>query len=329
MSKTPDYYKTLGVSRAASPEEIKKAYRKLARRNHPDAGGDEEKFKQINEAYEVLSDEKKREVYDQYGAVGNGQVPPGWTDQAGGVSVGGAGFDIADIFGGVSGWSDILESLRNGEGVFGSNWDFAVNQGGGHHRRTRGKRRSVDVSSVYGGQYVRSTKGADAKVNLDLSFDEAFKGCKKKIRLRMPNEKGEQSFEVNIPAGAVDGGCLRLKGKGMASKDGGPAGDLLVITKILSDARFSREGANVITKLDISLNDAIFGGSETVTTPDGSKIKIKIPAGSNTGKTLVVKGKGAKDVKTKGTGDFKVKLELRLPQEKDLTEEQKKVLKAL
>ena len=328
MSKTPDYYKTLGVSRTASPEEIKKAYRKLARKNHPDAGGDEEKFKQINEAYEVLSDEKKRSVYDQYGAVGNGQVPPGWTGQAGGASAGAAGFNVADIFGGFSGWGDILESLRNGEGVFGSDWDFAVNQGG-HPRQQRTARRPVDVSSVYGGQHVRSTKGSDVKANLDLSFDEAFNGCKKKIRLRMPDRPGEQSFEVNIPAGAVDGGRLRLKGKGMPSTDGGPAGDLLVITKILPDARFTREGANVITKLDISLSDAIFGGSKTVTAPDGSKIKIKIPAGSNTGKTLVVKGKGAKDVKSKATGDLKVKLNLDLPKEKDLNEEQKKVLKAL
>ena len=328
MAKTPDYYKTLGVSRTASPEEIKKAFRKLARKNHPDAGGDEEKFKQINEAYEVLSDKKKREVYDQYGAVGNGQVPPGWTAQAAGGGAGGAGFNVSDIFGGVGGWADILESLRKGEGAFGTDWDFAVNQTG-QPRQTRTSRRPVDVSSIYGGQHTRSTKGSDVKVNLDLSFDEAFKGCTKKIRLRMPGKKEEQSFDVKIPAGAVDGGRLRLKGKGMPSSNGGPAGDLLVITKVLPDSKFARKGADVITTLDISLSDAIFGAAKTVDAPDKTKIKIKIPKGSNTGKTLVVKGKGAKDLKTKGTGDLKVKLNLILPQESDLNTEQAKLLKSL
>ena len=109
MANKPDYYKTLGVSKNATAEEIKKAYRKAARENHPDAGGDEEKFKDINEAYEVLSDEKKRKIYDQYGTADQNQIPFSW----GGP--GGASISFEDLFGGVSGWGDILERLRNGE----------------------------------------------------------------------------------------------------------------------------------------------------------------------------------------------------------------------
>ena len=117
MAGKPDYYKTLGVSKNATADEIKKAYRKAARENHPDAGGDEEKFKDINEAYEVLSDEKKRKIYDQYGTADQSQIPFNWGGGTGGASV-----NFEDIFGGAGGWADILERLRNGEGAFGTDW---------------------------------------------------------------------------------------------------------------------------------------------------------------------------------------------------------------
>lgn len=130
-NSTPDYYKTLGVSKDASKSEIKKAFRKLAQKHHPDAGGDEAKFKEINEAYEVLSDEKKRQVYDQFGSMGGGAGAYAGNPFAGGaagvggtktyVNINGQNFDIGDIFGGASGWSDILERMRSGEGIFGSN----------------------------------------------------------------------------------------------------------------------------------------------------------------------------------------------------------------
>ena len=118
MASTPDYYKTLGVPRTATADEIKKAFRKLARKHHPDAGGDEAKFKELNEAYEVLSDEKKRALYDQYGTANENQIPQGWG--------GGQGFNVEDIFGGGGAggfggsWADILESIRHGEGAFGA-----------------------------------------------------------------------------------------------------------------------------------------------------------------------------------------------------------------
>ena len=197
-STTPDYYKTLGVSRTATQDEIKKAFRKLARTHHPDAGGDEAKFKEINEAYEVLSDEKKRELYDQYGTANESQIPWGG---AGGA--GGQGFSYEDIFGGGAGgqtytystgaggsgfsWADILESIRGGDGAFGSDWDFRVNQ---------------------------AQKGQDMNVTLDVTFDEAFNGTTKRVSLKIPGREGTETLDVKVPEGAREGGRLRYKGRG-------------------------------------------------------------------------------------------------------------------
>ena len=136
MAATPDYYKILGVPRTATADEIKKAFRKLARKHHPDAGGDEAKFKEINEAYEVLSDDKKRKLYDQYGTASENQIPHGW----------GGSVNVDDIFGGggaggFGSWADILESIRRGEGAFGTNWDFDGFQGFGGRGGNRQTRR--------------------------------------------------------------------------------------------------------------------------------------------------------------------------------------------
>ena len=151
MASTPDYYKTLGVPRTATADEIKKAFRKLARKHHPDAGGDEAKFKELNEAYEVLSDEKKRALYDQYGTANENQIPQGWG--------GGQGFNVEDIFGGGGAggfggsWADILESIRQGEGAFGGNWDF----GGGFGGAVAASRMGLTGSQVVVQQVQRST----------------------------------------------------------------------------------------------------------------------------------------------------------------------------
>ena len=165
MAATPDYYKTLGVARNATADEIKKAFRKLARKHHPDTGGDEAKFKELNEAYEVLSDDKKRKLYDQYGTANENQIPHGW---------GGGNVNVEDIFGGGGGggfgsWADILESIRHGDGAFGSDWDFG------------------DLSGFGGGaRQPRPRKGQDMNVTLNVSFDEAFKGAEKLVTVRVP-----------------------------------------------------------------------------------------------------------------------------------------------
>ena len=209
MAATPDYYKILGVSKTATADEIKKAYRKLARTHHPDAGGDEAKFKEINEAYEVLGDEKKRKLSDQYGTADENRIPYGW---------GGAGAG-QNPFAGAGSWADILESIRRGEGAFGSSWDINDIFGGGFGGSGFGQQRAP-----------RPQQGRDMNVTLNVSFDEAFRGCTKKVSVKVPGSSAAETLDVKVPAGAVSGGRVRFRGKGAAGANGGANGDLLVTT---------------------------------------------------------------------------------------------------
>lgn len=309
---TPDYYKTLGVARTASADEIKKAFRKLARTHHPDAGGDEAKFKEINEAYEVLSDPKKRELYDQYGTANENQIP--WGGQGGAQ-----GFNYEDIFGGAGGgtytystgggasggfggidWSDILESIRGGEGAFGTNWDFRAN---------------------------KKQRGQDMNVTLDVTFDEAYSGTNKRVTVRIPGKQEPETIDVKVPAGAREGGRLRYKGKGGLGENGGEAGDLLVTTHITEHPYFSRDKADVLIDLPVNVAQAALGASVVVPTPDGKKAKVKIPAGTQDGKVLSIKGKGAPDIKSKqkdAYGDLKIRVQVRVPE--SMNADQKKAM---
>ena len=301
MASTPDYYKTLGVPRTASADDIKKAFRKLARTHHPDAGGDEAKFKEINEAYEVLGDEKKRALYDQYGTANENQIPRGWS--------GDQGFSVDDIFGGSQGgqgfsgsWSDILESIRRGEGAFGSNWDF-----GG-----------------FGGS-PRPHRGQDMNVTLKVSFDEAFRGVEKRVTVRIPGKPASDTVTVKVPAGAVDGGRLRFKGKGGLSQDGGEPGDLLVTTKIEPHPYYRRDKAEVIVDVPVTVAEAALGAAIVVPAPDGTKVRVRIPAGTQDGAVLTIKGKGAPDVKSKGSfGNLKIQVDVKVP--KTMNEKQRRAM---
>ncbi len=311
MASTPDYYQTLGVPRTASQAEIKKAFRKLARTHHPDAGGDEAKFKEINEAYEVLSDEKKRELYDQYGTANENQIP--WGGQGAG-----AGFSYEDIFGGGGGntytytqggsgfggidWGDIFDSIRHGEGAFGTDWDF-------------------------GGGQTRAQKGQDMSVTLDVTFDEAFNGTTKKVTVRIPGKPEADTIEVKVPAGAREGGRLRYKGKGGLSPNGGEAGDLLISTHIKDHPYYKRDKADVVVDLPVNIAEAALGTSIVVPAPDGTKVRVKVPAGTQDGKVLTIKGKGAKDIKSKNKdayGNLKIKVHVEVPT--DMNDDQKKAL---
>ena len=298
MAATPDYYKTLGVPRNADANEIKKAYRKLARTHHPDAGGDEAKFKEINEAYEVLSDDKKRNLYDQYGTASGNQIPRGWGGNVDGNPFGGGGFNS---------WSDVLESIRNGDGMFGGDWEFNFGGFGGH-------------------QQQRPQRGQDMNVTLQVSFDEAFKGTEKRVSVRVPGKPDKESLTVKVPAGAVDGGRLRFKGKGGLGANGGAPGDLLITTKIEPHEVYARKGADVLVDLPVSIAEAALGASVVVPAPDGTKVRVKIPPGTQNDTVLTVKGKGAPLVKGKesGTGDLTIKVNVVVP--KELNDEEKKAL---
>ncbi|WP_288284267.1 DnaJ C-terminal domain-containing protein [uncultured Senegalimassilia sp.] len=305
MPATPDYYKTLGVPRTASTDEIKKAFRKLARKYHPDAGGDEAKFKEINEAYEVLSDDKKRKLYDQYGTANENQIPHGW---------GGGAVNMDDIFGGggaggFGSWADILESIRRGEGAFGTNWDF---NGGG--------------ASGFGGRQPRPRKGQDMNVTLNVTFEEAFAGTEKRVTVRVPGRTDSETLTVKVPAGAVDGGRLRFKCKGAPGENGGAAGDLLVTTRIQDHTYFKRDGADVLIDVPINVAEAALGASVVLPAPDGMKVRVKIPAGTQDQTVMSVRGKGAPRVKGTGNGDLKITVKVQVP--KHMNEAQTKAMEA-
>ena len=297
------YYDILGVKKSASADEIKKAFRKLARKHHPDAGGDEETFKQINEAYEVLSDPEKKAEYDQFGTVGGfgGQQAGGWP---GGAWSGGGPFGgtrtytyRSDGTGSAGGfdWGDIFSNMRNGDGAFGSNWDFNVN---------------------------RASKGRDLQARVELTFEEAFAGTTKKVSIRIPSTGETQSITVKVPAGAVDGGKLRYHEKGEYGANGGKRGDLLIVTSIKPHSVYTRDGADVLMDLPVSIDEAALGASVVVPAPDGSLVKVRVPAGTQDGRTLRVKGKGAPKVKAGGTGDLKIKVVVKVPQNMNARQKQ-------
>lgn len=299
-TKQKDYYEILGVKRDATADEIKKAYRKLARKHHPDTGGDEETFKEINNAYEVLSDPEKREQYDTMGRYGATGGP-------------GSGF-AGSPYGGTWTYTTTGGSMPNGwEDIF-SNFDFGGFGGFG-------------AAAQGTGRQPRQVKGRDLQTTLDITFDEAFSGCSKKVKFKNPDSGETEEILVKVPAGAVDGGKLRFKHKGGYGSEGAERGDLLVVTKILPHPVFARKGADVTMRLPISFAEAALGAKLTVPTPDGAKVKLTIPAGTQDGKTFVLSGKGAPKVKGSGNGDFKITVGIEVP--KSLTSEQREALEKL
>lgn len=298
MSPTSNYYELLGVKKDATADEIKKAFRKLARKHHPDAGGDEEKFKQISEAYEVLSDTEKRTQYDQYGQYFGGGMPPG---QGGGRGAGQAGWTGGGGRGGGYQGTNLGDLGDLGD-LFGS-----VFGGGG---------------GGFGGGYAgrpQPHRGPDQEAKLDLTFEEAFSGTSKAL-----HSGSGGTVSITVPAGATEGGKLRFKGKGGAGQNGGPAGDLYVTTHIKRHPFYSRDGADVVVDLPVSLPEAAFGTEIRVPTPDGGRVKLKIPAGTESGKLFRVRGKGAAMLKGTGHGDLKVRVNVAVP--KELTDEQREAL---
>jgi len=310
MVQTTDksYYEVLGVDSKATTDEIKKAFKKLARKHHPDAGGDEAVFKEISEAYEVLSDGEKRKEYDnmlKYGAFAAGGagaaggMPYNWGGRGGSYTVtdfgGGSG-------GGFSSIGDIFSRMAAGEGAFGTDWQFG------------GKKKS---------------KGQDIQVTLEVTFEEAFKGAEKRVTVKS-SDGGTQTIDVKVPEGAVEGGKLRYKGKGTAGNNGGQNGDLLIVTSIKPHELYARNGANVLMDLPLSIDEAALGAAVTIPAPDGSKVKLNIPAGTQDSKVFLIKGKGAKRVGGKAAsseyGDLKATARIVVPRQ--LNEAQREALKA-
>ncbi len=347
-----DYYEVLGVSKSASDDELKKAYRKLAKQYHPDMNpGNKEaeaKFKEVNEAYEVLSDKDKRAKYDQFGHAG---VDPNFG--AGGF---GGGFDMGDI--------DLGD-------IFGSFF------GGGF-----GSQRQADPTAPKRGQSIRAS--------ITISFAEAMSGCEKELNVpRMetcdscrgtgcapgttaevcPDCRGtgqvriqrggggfafsttapcskcrgtgkiihqpcadcrgsgqvrrQRKIKVRVPAGIYDGQTISMRGQGSGGENGGPAGDLLVNVAVIPDSRFEREGNDLYTQRNVSFTQAALGAELEIETIDG-KVKYNLPAGTQPGTVFRLRGKGAPSVNGRGRGDQYVTVQVQVPT--NLTGQQKDAL---
>ncbi|MFD2999010.1 DnaJ C-terminal domain-containing protein [Pontibacter toksunensis] len=296
-----DYYTILGVDKSASQADIKKAYRSLAKKYHPDKNkGDkaaEDKFKDISEAYEVLGDEAKRQQYDQLGAnwrqfqnagAGGGQ----YYGQPGGFNQG----DFNDMFGGGGGggFSDFFQQFFGG--------------GGGGFGQS-------------GGGRARARKGQDYKADLDLSLTEAYTGSSRLINLN------NQQLRITTKPGVADGQQLRINGKGGPATGSGTPGDLYIDIRVHPDPRFERRGNDLYTTLPVDMFTAILGGQAQVNTMSGL-LKLTIPAGTQAGKTLRLRGKGMPVYgKTDQFGDLYVKIEVILPT--DLSAEERQLLEKL
>jgi curved DNA-binding protein len=300
-----DYYATLGVGRDAGEDEIKKAFRKLAREHHPDVAKDktssEERFKEINEAYEVLGDPGKRKKYDQLGPDGrNGQTgpPPGYETRGGGA-------EPEFHFGG-TGFSDFFEQYFSG----GTRFGFPGNDAGSDQER--GQR---------GSPFAR--RGSDVEGDILVSLEEAMLGTVRAVSLQIVNRQTGQtetrSFKVRIPAGATDGQRIRVPGQGEPGQGGEPAGDLFLSVRHAAHPDFTSRGADITHELDIAPWEAVLGTEVEVPTLDGS-LKLRIPAGADNGQKLRVRGRGLPKGKSGERGEYFVVLRVQLPKATDSAE---------
>ena len=370
MAAKKDYYETLGVQKTATDEELKKAYRKLAKKYHPDANPDnkaeaEAKFKEVNEAYEVLSDSQKRKMYDQFGTVD----PQGFGGGAGGPFGGGyysytsSGFDGFSDFGDLG---DIFSSFFGGGA-----------RTGGARQQTRGPR-----------------KGADLNLNLEITFEEAFLGVEKEITITRPetctvckgsgarpgttvtkcptcngtgsvrqvqntilgqmqttrtctachgtgevikepcdNCKGkgtvrkQAKIKVKIPAGIDDNQTVVLRGEGEPGEKGGPKGDLYITVRVRRSNVFTRQGTNVLCEVPITITQATLGAELKIPMVDGTTEKFTIPDGTQTGTKFTIKEKGFKSLNSATVGNFVFTVVVQTPRK--LNKEQRELLEKL
>ncbi|MEM9922160.1 MAG: DnaJ C-terminal domain-containing protein [Cyanobacteria bacterium P01_D01_bin.50] len=275
-----DYYRILGVNKSATQEDIKKAFRKLARKYHPDVNqGNKEaeaRFKEVNEAYEVLSDPQKRQKYDQFGQYWKqvGQGFPGG-GAAGGVDMN--GFD----FGQYSSFDDFINELlgRFGGGNRGGRQSYS-------YRTSPGGTGGFGGFNDYGGfQDMGGGAAQDSEATISLTYSEAFNGVQKRFNL------GSETIDVRIPAGAKPGSRLRVRGKGPVSPLNQRRGDLYLVVELASHPFFKFDGENLVCEIQITPDEAVLGATIGVPTPDGM-VDVKLPAGVRAGQSLRLRGKG-------------------------------------
>lgn len=304
-----DFYTILGVGRSATPEEIKKAYRKLAMKYHPDKNpGDksaEDNFKEVSQAYETLSDPKQRAVYDQFGVDGPAQrrpqqqhtyyTGPNYED-----------FDFENFRGGRHYTTESAYDLFND--LFGDVFS--------------------GTAAARAGRGPVPTRGADLRYNLSVSFEEAARGCEKQIRFirRRANKEDSANLLVSVPAGVDSGQRLKLKGEGDSGVQGGPAGDLFVIVTLAEHPLFKKQGLHVLMDLPISFVDAILGTEIEVPTLTG-KATLKVPPNTHPGQAFRLRGKGFPELNGQKHGDMLLRVIVDVPA--DLTQEQQEAIRKL
>ena len=323
-----DYYEILGVPRSASAEEIRRAHRKLAKQYHPDRNPNdktaEAKFKEIQSAYEILSDPKKREAYDRFGHVGVGagagaaQGRPGWRSGPAGPHVytwqTGNGPDIP-----VENLEDLFQVFAGGPGA-GRNVDASIfEQFFGQRNagpRARGRRTA---------ERGRTQRGADIEQPLTLSFEQALHGTTLDVRLTHPGGNTE-TVKVKIPRGVADGQRIRVRGHGEPGPGGGPRGDLYIVCKVQPHRFFRREGNDIYLDLPLAVSEAALGTKVEIPTPYGRTV-LTVPPGTPSGARLRLKNKGVQPPGHKPPGDFYAVVKIVPP--KTLTSRQEELFKAL
>jgi DnaJ-class molecular chaperone len=270
-----DYYKTLGVSKSATADEIRKAYKKLSKKYHPDANKDKdapERFKQVQEAYDVLQDPQKRKQYDQFGQVFPGGGPQGQPFPWAGGQAGAGPIDLGDLFGG-GGQIDL-------EQIFGG----AFGGGAGGRQSRRAPRR-----------------GDDVEVDVEIPFHIAVNGGNYDLGLDRGGRP--ERLSVKIPEGVDSGSVVRLAGQGHPGPNGGPGGDLLVRIRVAPHPWFRREGNNLLVDLPVTITEAALGARVEVPTLSEGMVVVTIPPGTSSGAKLRLRGKGVLDRHTKERGD--------------------------
>jgi len=313
-----DYYATLGVAKAASDKEIKQAYRKLARKHHPDVNpGDkaaEARFKELNEAYEVLGDPEKRRKYDELGAnwrmyehaqpAGAGGAPFGqWTVNTGG---GPGGYrtmseeEMRDLFGDADPFSDFFKTFFGGA------------EPGGARRTSRAR--------------SQPRAGRDLEHELELSLEEAFTGATRRLSFAQDGHK--RSVDVRIPAGVRDGSRVRIAGEGEHGQAGAASGDLYLRVRLRPHPVFERKGSDLHVRIQVPLTTAVLGGEASVPTPAGAQLRLKIPPTTQNGQVFRLRGHGMPSAaRAQERGDLYAVVDVQLP--RALTPEQRTHFEAL
>jgi curved DNA-binding protein len=289
-----DYYKILGIEKGASADDIKKAFRKQAVKYHPDRNPDnkgaEDKFKEINEAYAVLSDPQKKEQYDTYGSSGFHQQ-----------------YSREDIFRGFDFGKASQDMGGGGEDIFSRLFGSSFGRSGGRSAFRTGPQR-----------------GGDLEMETEISFRDAALGAEKSVAFRRNGTREE--LKVKIPPGVDNGSKIRISGKGLAGEQGGPAGDLFLNIRVLNDPLFVRDGGDLSVERSITFSSACLGTSLDVPTLEGDK-RIKVPAGIQPGTKIRLKGCGIKPSGSNVKGDLYVKIGVHVPEV--LTVEQKQLMEEM